>query len=125
MYHHGKSHQYACLDTTQRCPPPGKRQHERGFIRPFLDNHAGSNRLIGLLINQNEAASDPVVLIAVVIKGGRGAKLHTTDLVQTKFLIVLNLMQSIDIDLVTKVSKIYMKEEENNEKVKILSNGNN
>ena len=31
----------------------------------------------------------------------------------------------IDIDLVTKVSKIYMKEEENNVKVKILSNGNN
>ena len=31
----------------------------------------------------------------------------------------------IDIDLVTKVSKIYMKNEENNVKIKILSDGNN
>ncbi len=31
----------------------------------------------------------------------------------------------IDIDLVTKISKIYMIEDQNNVKVKILSNGNN
>ncbi len=56
-----------------------------------LHDHPGRDGLVGLLVDEDEAAGDAVAAVGVVEQRGAGAELHAADLVEAELAIVQTL----------------------------------